>query len=104
MTPALHILLALGTEAKHGYAIMRDAREASGGRVEILPGTLYATLKGLVVDGLVEEVDPPKGEGEVDARRRYYKVTKRGRAHAAKQTEQMAELVKMGRVFMKGAR
>jgi DNA-binding PadR family transcriptional regulator len=104
MTPALYILLALGNETRHGYAIMREIREATGGRVEILPGTLYATIKNLAGDRLIQEVPPPKDADSADARRRYYRVTKAGRAVAAEQTEQMAALVKLGRPFLKSAR
>jgi DNA-binding PadR family transcriptional regulator len=104
MTPALYILLAIGGETRHGYAIMREIREATGGRVEILPGTLYATIKTLVADGLIQEVPPPRDADSADARRRYYRVTKAGRAFAAAQTKQMAVLVKLGRPFLKGAR
>jgi DNA-binding PadR family transcriptional regulator len=104
MTPSLYILLGIGDETRHGYAIMREIREATGGRVEILPGTLYATIKMLLADRLIQEVPPPPGADSADARRRYYRVTKAGRAVAAEQTEQMAILVKLGRPFLKGAR
>jgi DNA-binding PadR family transcriptional regulator len=104
MTPGLYILLAIGDGARHGYAIMRGIREATGGRVEILPGTLYATIKTLLADRLIQEVPPPKDADSADGRRRYYRVTKAGRAVAAAQTEQMAALVKLGRPFLKGTR
>jgi DNA-binding PadR family transcriptional regulator len=104
MTPGLYVLLALGDETRHGYAIMREIREATGGRVEILPGTLYATIKTLVRDRLIEEVAAPADADSADARRRYYRVTRAGRALAAAQTEQMALLVKLGRPFLKATR
>lgn len=104
MTHGLTVLLALGRETKHGYAIMRDIREASGGRLEILPGTLYATIKTLLADDLIEEVPPPRDADSADARRRYYRVTRAGRAFAAERAEQMALLAKLGRPFLKGAR
>ena len=69
--PALHILLTLGTDAKHGYAIMRDIAEETGGRIRILPGTLYSTIKRLVGAGLIEECEAPRGADSDDARRRY---------------------------------
>ena len=104
MTPALYILLAIGRDTKHGYAVMREIREATGGRVEVLPGTLYATIKTLLADGLIQEVPPPKDAESSDARRRYYRVTRAGRAVAAAQTEQMAALVKLGQPFLKESR
>jgi DNA-binding PadR family transcriptional regulator len=95
----LHILLALGTEPRHGYAIMQVAAARTGGRIRILPGTLYSTIKRLVADGLVEECDPPSGADSDDARRRYYRVTKVGRAAVRAETERMAMLVRLGKVF-----
>ena len=97
--PAHHILLAIGAEAKHGYAIMQDIAARSGGRITILPGTLYSTIKKMLAEGLVEEVDPPRSADSDDARRRYYRVTKAGRLAAQAETERMALLVKLGKAF-----
>ena len=98
--PALHILLALGTETRHGYAIMQDIAERSGGRIRILPGTLYSTIRKMLADGLVEECDPPRRADSDDERRRYYRVTRTGRAAAQSETRRLALLVKLGRVFL----
>ncbi len=104
MTPRLYVLLALGNRTRHGYAIMRDIRAATGGRVEILPGTLYATIKVLLAERLIEEVPAPSDATSTDARRRYYRVTRAGRAVAAAETERLALLVEMGRPFLEKAR
>jgi DNA-binding PadR family transcriptional regulator len=98
--PSLHILLSLGAETKHGYAIMQDIADASAGAVRILPGTLYSTIKKLLAAGLIDEVDPPRSAMSDDARRRYYRVTKAGRAAAEAETRRLAVLVKLGRVFL----
>jgi len=98
--PALHVLLALGSEAKHGYAIMRDIAAESDGRIRLLPGTLYSTIKKLLADGLLDEVDAPRNADSDDARRRYYRVTKKGRAAAEAETRRMALLVRLGQVFL----
>jgi DNA-binding PadR family transcriptional regulator len=97
--PAHHILLALGTEAKHGYAIMQEIDARSGGRIRLLPGTLYSTLRKMLADGLVEEIDAPRTADSDDARRRYYRVTKAGRAAVQAETTRLALLVKLGKVF-----
>lgn len=102
--PALHILLALGDEARHGYAIMQAIAAESDGHLKILPGTLYSTLKRLVADGLIDEVDPPSTADSDDARRRYYRVSKRGRTVAQAEMDRLAVLVKMGRVFLRDSR
>jgi DNA-binding PadR family transcriptional regulator len=98
--PALHVLLALGDGAKHGYAIMQGMTDRTSGRVTILPGTLYSTIKRLLADGLIEETDPPPDADSDDERRRYYRVTRKGRAVAEAETLKLAALVKLGRVFL----
>lgn len=97
--PALHILLTLGTDAKHGYAIMRDIADETGGRIRILPGTLYSTIKRLVAADLIEECEAPRGAESDDARRRYYRVTRAGRAAAASEVDRLTLLVRLGRAF-----
>jgi DNA-binding PadR family transcriptional regulator len=97
--PAQHIMLALGNDALHGYAIMQSIADRSDGAIRILPGTLYSTLKKLLAEGHVEECDPPRDADSDDERRRYYRVTKAGKAAMKAQTERMALLVKLGKVF-----
>jgi DNA-binding PadR family transcriptional regulator len=98
--PALHVLLALGSSAKHGYAIMQDIAERSDGAIRILPGTLYSSIKKMLADGLIDEVEPPASAESDDDRRRYYRVTRRGRQVAESETRRLALLVKLGRVFL----
>ena len=98
--PALHILLALGDGAKHGYAIMQDIGIESDGKIRLLPGTLYSTIKKLLAEGLLEEVDAPRGAESDDSRRRYYRVTKQGRIVGEAEMRRMALLVRLGRVFL----
>lgn len=67
--------MALSLKPRHGYEIMQQAEEDSLGKVKLAPGTLYSTIKQLLAEQLVEEVDVE----EVDARgRRYYRLTKKG--------------------------
>jgi DNA-binding PadR family transcriptional regulator len=99
--PAHHVLLALGTDAKHGYAIMQDLAERSGGSIRLLPGTLYSSIKKMLAEGLIEEVDPPADADSDDERRRYYRVTKAGRTAAEAETRRLALLVRLGRVFLR---
>lgn len=76
LTPAVfHVLLALSTNALHGYAIMREVERLSEGTVTMGPGTLYGTIKRLRVQGLVEESDERPAPDDDDERRRYYRLT-----------------------------
>jgi DNA-binding PadR family transcriptional regulator len=69
------ILTALASGSQHGYGIIADVREISGGDVNLRPGTLYTALERLRTDGLVA-VDR---EVIVENRlRRYYRLTPAG--------------------------
>ncbi len=69
------ILTALASGSQHGYGIIADVREISGGDVQLRPGTLYTALERLRADGLIA-VDR---EEIVDSRlRRYYRLTPTG--------------------------
>jgi hypothetical protein len=45
---ALHILLALASEDRHGYGIMREVARQSDGRYKLGPGTLYDNLSAMI--------------------------------------------------------
>ena len=69
------ILTALADGAQHGYGIIGDVRDISGGRVRLRAGTLYMALDRLRADELIA-VDR---EQVVDGRlRRYYRLTPAG--------------------------
>ena len=79
LSPAVfHILLALADEDRHGYAIMRDIETRTDGVVRVGPGMLYGSVKWLLADGYIEESPRRPRSGE-DERRRYYRLTARGR-------------------------
>jgi DNA-binding PadR family transcriptional regulator len=78
LTPAVfHILLALAKGAKHGYAIMKEVTQDSGGKMRMGNGTLYGSLKRMLSDGLIDDAGDRTGDDET--RRKYYKLTIRGR-------------------------
>jgi DNA-binding PadR family transcriptional regulator len=92
---AFHILLALADEDRHGYAIMRQVAEETGGRVRLGPGTLYGSIKTLLDAGLIEECGERVDSGAGDERRRYYRLTGSGRNVARAEAERMADLVRL---------
>jgi PadR family transcriptional regulator PadR len=73
--PTFLILTALVVRALHGYAVIQEVADLSGGRVVLQAGTLYAALERLTVEGLVA----PDRTEVVDGRhRRYYRLTDGG--------------------------
>ena len=71
----LHILMALATGDKHGYAIMQEVEVLTEGAVTMGPGTLYGAIKKMLKSGLVEESDERPDPELDDERRRYYRLT-----------------------------
>jgi DNA-binding PadR family transcriptional regulator len=92
--PVYQILLSLADRDLHGYAILRDIEDRTGGEVILAAGTLYAAIARLVRDGLVEELAGPAADGD-DARRRTYCITEQGRRAAAADAERMRRFVRM---------
>jgi DNA-binding PadR family transcriptional regulator len=69
------ILTALAVGSQHGYGIITDVQQLSGGRVRLRAGTLYTALDRLRTEGLIV-VDRDE---VVDNRlRRYYRLTPEG--------------------------
>ena len=87
----LHILMVLSGGEAHGYGIMRAVEEQTNGRVALEVGSLYRLLGRLLDEGLISQADPPADES--DARRRYYAITRLGRAVAQAETRRLANLV-----------
>lgn len=90
---AIHILIAIGLDERHGYAIMTEVERISAGAMRIGPGTLYTTIGRLLGDGLIEESDERPDPELDDKRRRYYRLTGAGRAVAATEVRRLASLV-----------
>jgi DNA-binding PadR family transcriptional regulator len=93
----LNIMLALGNGELHGYGIMREVRERTGGETRLAPGTLYRSLGQMLERGLIEESGERPDPELDDERRRYYRLTEFGRRVAAAEVERLEGLVQAAR-------
>jgi DNA-binding PadR family transcriptional regulator len=75
----LAILSLLGEGPKHGYQLMKEMKERSGGLYRASAGTVYPTLQMLEDEGLIE---PVQQEGK-----RVFQLTGAGRAELARDPE-----------------
>jgi DNA-binding PadR family transcriptional regulator len=91
--PMLHTLLALADGDKHGYAILKEVARRTGGTVRLGPGTLYALVKRALADGLIIEADERPDPALDDERRRYYRLSSRGRRVAIAEIERLESIV-----------
>src|SRR5687767_7451601 len=95
LTPAaFHILLALSDSPKHGYLILKDVEQRTGGAVRLSTGTLYGLIKRFLDDELIVEL-PAEDDG--NERRRPYKLTPFGRQVARAEAVRLEGLVAAAR-------
>jgi DNA-binding PadR family transcriptional regulator len=94
---AFQILLSLADGDFHGYGIMRQVEEQTGGRMRLGPGTLYSSIQALLEEKLIEEVDLPGDAQPGHERRRYYRLSSAGRKLARAEAERLAELLRVAR-------
>ena len=94
MTPTraeFHVLLALLDGPRHGYGLMQDVGDLSGGELQLGPGTLYTAIKRLRASRLISETD-----ADAD-RRRCYKLTRKGKSVVEEEARRLQELVRAAR-------
>jgi len=88
-----HVLVCLVEGEQHGYGIMQDVLERSGGKVRLWPATLYGSLKRLIENGLIVESGARPAPEFDDARRRYYKMTPLGQRVLDLESQRLRDLV-----------
>ncbi len=94
LTPAvLYILLALSTQERYGYGIMKQVESDSQGKVNMGPGTLYGSLGRMIEAGLIRESDKKIDPEMDDERRVYYRITSLGQKALAAELDRYHEVV-----------
>ena len=94
-TAEFHILLALSTGVRHGLGIAQAVDETTDGEVTLGPGTLYRSIKQLLVRGLIVEHDGGSGSGaDPGNRRRAYGLTPEGRTRMTEEAQRLRDLEK----------
>ncbi|MGD8329542.1 MAG: PadR family transcriptional regulator [Acidobacteriota bacterium] len=90
LTPLMfQILVALSGGDQHGYAILQEIEERTGGAFRIGAGTLYRAIKQLVDADLIEEIAGDDGHSQ----RRTYRITQQGRERAAADARVFRDIV-----------
>lgn len=98
LPPAVfQILVALADQDRHGYAIMQDVAARTDGRMKLSPGTLYGSIKRMLEEGLIVELDERPAPEDDDERRRYYRLTSFGRGVAQAETDRLTTLLRQAR-------
>jgi len=88
-----HILVSLADRDRHGYSILLDVAERTNGALRFSPSSLYASIKRLLYQGLIEETRERPDPDEDDERRRYYRLTRLGRKVAEVEARRLEQLL-----------
>lgn len=92
LTPQIfYILLSLAIKERHGYDIMKQVESDTDGKIKLGPGTLYGAIKRMLDEKLICELDASH------SRRKYYKLTEKGRAIFTKELERYQEAVELAK-------
>ena len=91
-----YILLSL-YQPRHGYGIMQQVEEMSGGRVRLAAGTLYGALNAMTDKGWITMLPVESG-----SRKKEYQLTDRGFAVLQNEIERLRELVRNGDTVLGG--
>ena len=86
------ILLSLSPAPKHGYAIMKEVKVLSKGRIVFSTGTLYGALRRLLEQGWIKRVNDPQ-PNPTDRERKAYTLTDKGRRIVNAEIERLRLLV-----------
>jgi len=86
-------MLALADVERHGYGIIKEVSHRTEGRVELETGALYAALKRMRDDRLIEVVPASERPPHEDRRRRTYRLTAFGMEVLRAETKRLTELV-----------
>ncbi|WP_251548700.1 PadR family transcriptional regulator [Neobacillus muris] len=91
LTEAVYYILLSLHEPMHGYGIMQNIKELSGGRVVLGAGTLYGAINTLLDKGWIEPVP-----GEENSRKKEYVITDLGKSIVKWELQRLNELIKNG--------
>ncbi len=94
------ILLVLADGDRHGWSLVRELERRTG-QARLLPGNFYRVLKGMLHEGLIEDVEPSRAmraqaaadTGANAERRQYFGLTKFGREVARAEARRLEALV-----------
>jgi PadR family transcriptional regulator PadR len=94
----VQILLTLANDPLHGYGIKLDVAERTGGDMKLGSGTLYEAMQRLEQQEFVGQTSPPGG-GDVDLRRRYYRLERAGARALREELECLSAVVRYGQTL-----
>lgn len=97
LTEAVYYILLSLIKPMHGYGIMQNVEQLSGGRVKLAAGTLYGAINTLLERGWVIALP-----GEKDSRKKEYQITPQGKGILEAELLRLRELIENGQRILEG--
>ena len=97
LTEAVYYILLSVMHPLHGYGIIQNVEQLSGGRVRLAAGTLYGAINTLLEKGWIRAL-----EGEADSRKKEYVITETGYKMLSGELQRLKELVENGNRLLGG--
>ena len=98
LTEAVYYILLSLLKPLHGYGIIQNVEQLSGGRVRLAAGTLYGAINTLLEKGWITALT-----GEADSRKKEYIITETGREMLRKELQRLTELLENGKRLLGGS-
>lgn len=99
--PTFYIMLSLAPGKKHGYAIMKDVKTLSGGRVQMSASTLYTAIGRLLDQELIERLSDEEAGRGPGLPRKFYALTDLGRRVLEAETARLQEMLREARLRLR---
>ncbi len=97
LTEAVYYILLSLLQPLHGYGIIQNAGQLSGGRVRLAAGTLYGALNTLQEKGWIVALP-----GENNSRKKEYQITPEGEQALRAELSRLRELAAVGTSILGG--
>lgn len=97
LTEAVYYILLSLLEPMHGYGIMQNVEQLSGGRVKLAAGTLYGAINTLLDKGWIYALPDEEDNFIRDSRgKKLYKITQSGMEALKSEILRLTELLENG--------
>jgi len=95
LTEALFYILLAVRKPNHGYGIIQDVREMTGGRLILGPGTLYGAINSMMSKRWIKLYS----EDKESRKKKEYQITETGRDIFEAEVKRLKELVENAKLY-----
>ena len=95
LTEAIFYILLAVRKPNHGYGIIQDVREMTGGRLILGPGTLYGAINSMMSKRWIKLYS----EDKESRKKKEYQITETGRDIFEAEVKRLKELVENAKLY-----